>query len=179
MGRICTARLLELRYRQRISAVVFRVCAQKFHEHELAREIECRDQAIVSSGNLKADTFRVEDACLRERTDHVLCRTPFCRSGEQGPAVQRTFGLRCISPKRFRVLRAMIRITTDTMFPKREQAETVRWGSGVRRGIAVSIWMSVAMSTTSAQTARPPAFVDAATVVPNLAVEMRYHGPHN
>jgi D-alanyl-D-alanine dipeptidase len=43
---------------------------------------------------------------------------------------------------------------------------------------AAFIMMGLAMPS-SAQTARPASFVDAASVIPNLAVEMRYHGFNN
>ena len=45
--------------------------------------------------------------------------------------------------------------------------------------VALNVAMSVMSSLSSAQTTRPVSFVDAATVVPKLAVEMRYHGSHN
>ena len=45
--------------------------------------------------------------------------------------------------------------------------------------VALNVAMSILSSPSSAQTTRPVSFVDAATVVPKLAVEMRYHGSHN
>jgi len=47
------------------------------------------------------------------------------------------------------------------------------------RVLTASLAFAIAYSTASAQQRRPDAFVDAATVVQNLAVEMRYAGPHN
>ena len=47
------------------------------------------------------------------------------------------------------------------------------------RFLAVASLMLSTALPTSAQTTRPPSFVDAASVVPNLVVDMRYLGPDN
>jgi zinc D-Ala-D-Ala dipeptidase len=52
-----------------------------------------------------------------------------------------------------------------------------RWGNGIRYAL-FAFFMTLAAQAASAQT-RPAAFVDAATVVPGLIVEMRYAGSHN
>ncbi len=50
----------------------------------------------------------------------------------------------------------------------------------MRRSLAAAFVIGVAMQAAVAQeTQRPAAFVDAATVVPGLIVEMRYAGSHN
>ncbi len=69
----------------------------------------------------------------------------------------------------------MPRINT---FPIREQAglqATVAWLAAA----AFLLTVTLTPSPSSAQTTRPASFVDAATVIPNLVVEMRYHGSNN
>src|SRR5215210_2822046 len=51
-----------------------------------------------------------------------------------------------------------------------------------RRRMGAAVCMSIVAimpSPSSAQTTPPASFVDAAALIPNLAVEMRYHGSNN
>jgi len=51
--------------------------------------------------------------------------------------------------------------------------------TGIFWGTPVTAQISSPASTVSTSPARPPAFVDAATVIPGLVVDMRYFGTHN
>jgi D-alanyl-D-alanine dipeptidase len=130
---------------------------------------------MVSSGDLNPERSAVENP----RQGNVII-TAFVDRHSEAIVIERQRSREVPVAGRtddaFKVPRTMIR-TLSVVLPKRKNGAS---GCLHRSIVAGLLFFVTGMpSLTSAQTTRPPSFVDAATVVPNLAVEMRYHGSNN
>ena len=85
--------LPELRYCQRIDAVIFRMRAVELHERDLTTEIESSHQTIVSSCDLKSHTLTVQHLGFWRRLLDIVGGAPLRRSHEPVPAVDRSLCL--------------------------------------------------------------------------------------
>jgi hypothetical protein len=73
--------------------------SDKFHKGYLPTEVECDDQAIVPSCDLKPDTLAIQHLSSGSRFLDFICRGPVRRSNELVPAFEGRPCLGVVSPK--------------------------------------------------------------------------------